>query len=147
MIRKYAIPGLCAICVLAAVAVVTAMRAPVEYELVDEVSEPRTLHLPEGLTIAEYIRQEQIGYILYPDEMDLIYAQRPVWNDVYGNLYPYYDDLQEFLETECTVVAEIPAPVYAMRLVPYAGKSDYRVRVFRVDFRVETAPSAQETSR
>lgn len=55
MIRKYAIPGLCAICVLAAVAVVTAMRAPVEYELVDEVSEPRTLHLPEGLTIAEFV--------------------------------------------------------------------------------------------
>ncbi len=100
-----------------------------------------------GLTIAEYISHEQIGYILYPDEMDLIYAQRPVWNDVYGNLYPYYDDLQEFLETECTVVAEIPAPVYAMRLVRYAGKSDYRVRVFRVDFRAETAPSAQETSR
>ena len=49
-----------------------------------------------GLTFEEYVSSRGIEYILYPEEMDYIYQHRPVWNIVYGNLYPYYDDMQRF---------------------------------------------------
>ena len=55
MIRKYSIPALCVICAFAALAVVSAMRAPVAYELVNEKSEPRTLNLPDQLVIDDYV--------------------------------------------------------------------------------------------
>lgn len=89
-------------------------------------------HTTEGLTVSEYLNRRNIEYILYPDEMDLIYAQRPVWNDVYGNLYPYYGELRTFLSDHCELVGTITAPVYAMRIVRYAGREPWKVRVFKV---------------
>lgn len=85
-----------------------------------------------GLTIEQFIEREQISLILYPDELDLIYRERPMWNIVYGNLFPYYDNLNRFLTRECDLVGIYDAPVYAMRLVTRMESEDARLRVYRV---------------
>lgn len=85
-----------------------------------------------GLSFQQFVEREGISVILYPDELDLIYRERPVWNDVYGNLYPYYDDLQEFLAEQCELVGTYREPVYAMRLVSRMSDADARLRIYRV---------------
>lgn len=85
-----------------------------------------------GLTFTEYIRGNNIKYIVYPDEMDVIYQERPVWNDLYGNLYYYYEDMQAFLSEQCCCIAAFPAPVYGMRITQYMFKHPYRIRIFLV---------------
>lgn len=85
-----------------------------------------------GLTFAEYIRENNIRYIVYPDEMDVIYRERPVWNDLYGNLYYYYEDMQAFLSEQCRFIAAFPAPVYGMRITQYMFKQPYRIKIFLV---------------
>ena len=84
-----------------------------------------------GGGIAAFLRREGVQYVIYPDEMDLIYAERPVWNILYGNVFPYYEDLQRFLSTECDPVAVVHAPEYAMRIVSRMDGT-HRARIYRV---------------
>jgi len=86
----------------------------------------------EGLTFAEYVQSRKIEYIIYPEEMDLIYERRPVWNVVYGNVYPYYDGMIEFLETQCSLIHTFESP-YAMRIVRFVGDKDWEIRIYKVD--------------
>ena len=84
-----------------------------------------------GLSFAEFVRREGIDVILYPDELDVIYNERPVWNGLYGNLYPYYEEMQRFLADSCELVGVYSAPVYAMRIVPKMAQGE-RLRVYRL---------------
>lgn len=85
----------------------------------------------EGISFSDYVVDNQIEYILLPDEMDFIYARRPAWNVMYGNLYPVYDELQNFLVDECELVESFTSP-YAMRIVRFMYDEDWIVRVYRV---------------
>ena len=85
----------------------------------------------EKLSFGEYIQNNQIEYILYPEEMDFIYTQRPMWNMFYGNVYPYYEDLQAFLSEQCVLVEEFNTP-YAMRIVRFADAQDWALKIYRV---------------
>ena len=85
-----------------------------------------------GLSFAEYIEQNGIEYIVYPEEMDFIAERRPVWNIVYGNIIPYYDDMKIFLEEECSVAAEFTSP-YAMRIVRYSYAQQWKVTIYKVE--------------
>lgn len=84
-----------------------------------------------GTAFADYIGQRDIQYIIYPDEMDVIYAQRPVYNVMYGNVYPYYEDMQDFLHTHCEVAARIPT-LYAMRIASRMDERPWYVTLYRV---------------
>ncbi|MCE5236123.1 MAG: glycosyltransferase family 39 protein [Eubacteriales bacterium] len=86
----------------------------------------------QGLTFAEYVEKKGVEYIVYPAEMDFIYAKRPVYNILYGNLYPYYEEVQRFLEERCTRVAAFTSP-YAMRIPRYMYEGAWEVRVYRVE--------------
>ena len=85
----------------------------------------------EGISFAEYVEDNQIEYIVLPDEMDFIYARRPAWNVMYGNLYPVYGELQDFLNDECELVGIFTSP-YAMRIVRFMYDEDWMVRVYQV---------------
>ncbi|MFP4564137.1 MAG: ArnT family glycosyltransferase [Spirochaetia bacterium] len=90
--------------------------------------------LPEkGLAFPEYIRDRNIEYVIYPDEMDYIYNHRPIWNILYGNVWLYYEEMNRFLDEECTVIGEFTAPIYGMRIVRYIGDEDWKVRIYRVN--------------
>lgn len=84
-----------------------------------------------GLTITAYLAREDIEYILWPEEMDIIYRERPVWNDLYGNLYPYYRELKRRLETGYEAVAQWQEPWYGMRIQAYAGRRPYGITLYR----------------
>jgi len=85
-----------------------------------------------GLDFASYIGTRNITHILYPEEMDLIYKARPVWNILYGNVAAYYDDMRRFLKDECVAVGGFEAPVYGMRIVAYSGTRAWKVTLYRV---------------
>ena len=85
-----------------------------------------------GMSFEEYIRENAIEYIVYPQEMDFIAERRPVWNIVYGNVIPYYDDMKTFLEEECSVVDEFVSP-YAMRIVRYSYAQEWTVTIYKVE--------------
>lgn len=85
-----------------------------------------------GLSLEQYVERFGIRWIVYPEEMDLIYRERPVWNDLYGNVAPYYADLGRFLLERCVEVARFEEPVFAMRIVPYQNKRPASVTVWRV---------------
>ena len=96
-----------------------------------QVYDYRNLGYLEG-SIDRYITDRNIEYIIYPEEMDFIYSQRPVWNDLYGNLYPYYDDLQNFFKNNCELIGEFNSPIYAMRIVRYIESTPYTVKIYTV---------------
>jgi 4-amino-4-deoxy-L-arabinose transferase-like glycosyltransferase len=91
----------------------------------------RNLEYLQGMPFEEYIRSRGISYIIYPEEMDFIYESRPVWNILYGNLYPYYADLTRFLENSCTQVGAFTSP-YAMRIAEYMDAQEWTVKIYRV---------------
>lgn len=84
-----------------------------------------------GMTFEDYIRKNEVEYIVYPEEMDFIYTNRPVFNILYGNLSPYYGDMQRFLAERCSLIGSFTSP-YAMRIVQYSQREAWEVRVYRV---------------
>lgn len=85
-----------------------------------------------GLTFSEYIERNGIEYIIYPEEMDFIYNTRPVWNGLYGNLVPYYQEMKDFFQNNCQLVHEFENEVYGMRIARYIGKKDWKIKIFKV---------------
>lgn len=83
------------------------------------------------MTFADYVKSNAIEYIIYPEEMDYIYEHRPVWNIVYGNLYPYYEELNTFIKSNCELIDEFYSP-YAMRIVRYSNDKDWSVKIYKV---------------
>lgn len=85
-----------------------------------------------NLTFFEYINNNKIEYIIYPQEMDLIYQRRPKWNDLYGNLYPYYQDMNNFLINNCKRVDQFENSTYGMRIVRFMKKKKWKVKIYKV---------------
>lgn len=86
-----------------------------------------------SLTFEQYVIRNHISYIIYPDEMDFIFAYRPRWNQLYGNISLYYKDMQEFLQTKCQLVYEFSEPTYGMRIAQYINKNDWKIRIYKVN--------------
>lgn len=85
-----------------------------------------------NLSFADYIEKNKIEYIIYPEEMDFIYNSRPQWNIMYGNLYPYYQDMKNFIENNTEKVYQFTDKTYAMRIVRYIGQKEWTVKIYRV---------------
>jgi len=86
-----------------------------------------------NLTLNQYLENEQIGYIIYSQEMDLIYNTRPIYNDVYGNTYYYYQDLQDFIKNNCSYIGEFEDNLYSIRIVSHQFQENYQVRVYKIN--------------
>lgn len=84
-----------------------------------------------GLDFADYIRQNDIEYILYPEEMEVIYRERPKWNGLYGAL-AYYGEMQAFFAEHCQLAGQFTDPIYGMRIVRYLQAKDWTIKVYRV---------------
>ncbi len=91
----------------------------------------RNLAYLDGLSFEDYIQSRQIHYIIYPQEMDYIYEYRPVWNILYGNVYPYYEQMQRFFKTSCVLMDEFTSP-YAMRISGLSYTENWTVRIYMV---------------
>ena len=84
-----------------------------------------------NLSFAEYVKSRGIRLILWPEEMDFIYRQRPNYNALYGNPR-YVPEAEAFLEDHCTFLGEFEDGGYAVRIVSQLGKP-YKVRAYRVN--------------
>jgi len=91
----------------------------------------RNLSQLNDRTFEEYIRDNQIEYIIYPEEMDFIYNNRPVWNVLYGNVFPYYEDMNFFLTENCILVYSFDSS-YAMRILMFSEEKEWNVKIYKV---------------
>jgi hypothetical protein len=96
-----------------------------------------------GEQLSEYMLSENIEYIVYPEELDYIYKTRPVWNILYGNLYPWYQELQDFLQSSCELVDSFKSPGYAMRISALRFRSDWEIHIYKV---IREATPGDETA-
>jgi hypothetical protein len=99
--------------------------------------DPGVLHTYRDLArldgpIADYLETEDIRYVLLPAEMEVIHAERPQWNLLYGNIYPYFGDLLSILDSRGILIDTVEAPVYAMRIVPYMFTRNASLRIYRL---------------
>ncbi len=86
-----------------------------------------------GISFEEYIVKNRIRYIIYTDELDIIYRERPLWNDLYGNIYPHYREIKEFIENRCVRTGEVLDETYPVRIVDFIGRKKYSAAVFKVE--------------
>jgi hypothetical protein len=64
------------------------------------------------------LQRREVEVVILPEtEFDLIYRERPVWNDLYGNPTRFVPDLRTLLERDGVRIATVEAPVYGMRIV------------------------------
>ena len=86
-----------------------------------------------NLSFSDYIAKNKIEYIIYPEEMDVIYNSRPSWNILYGNLYPYYSEMQQFLNQRTKLIKSFSNSTYAMRIVRKIDQKDWSVKIYKVN--------------
>lgn len=85
-----------------------------------------------NMTIEDYIKVNEIEYILLSNEMDFIYSQRPVWNILYGNPR-YMEELRAFVAQECILVHAFTDNTYAIRIPQYMNSGrDFTVEIYKV---------------
>ncbi|TDO89259.1 dolichyl-phosphate-mannose-protein mannosyltransferase [Halanaerobium saccharolyticum] len=90
-----------------------------------------------NLSFSQYIVKNEIEYIIYPEEMDFIYNSRPTWNILYGNLYPYYSEMQEFLDQKTELIKTFSSSTYAMRIVRKIGQKNWSVKIYKVNYKAD----------
>lgn len=84
------------------------------------------------ITFEEYIYDNNIDYVIFPEEMDFIYNSRPVWNGLYGNTYYYYSDMKSFLKNKCELIHEFKNKTYGIRIARYINEKDWNIKVYKV---------------
>ncbi len=85
--------------------------------------------------LAMFLHNERVQWVVLPaDELVLIYRERPVWNDVYGNPHRFYPDLLEILQDHAELVTRFEAPIYGMRLVPFMQRGPHYVEIYRLQW-------------
>jgi len=90
-------------------------------------------HLRENrLSFADYIKKNDIEYILYPEEMDIIWNTRPVYNSLYGNPADYYESMKAFVSDECTLLETFSDDTYPVRIVRLMGQKERTLRIYKV---------------
>lgn len=90
-------------------------------------------HLDEAdLSLARYIEDRKISYILYADELDYLHRNPDPWQVLYGPDQPWYDEMQNFLATRCEEVADFEAPLYGNRIVPFLNDPYWHLHIYRI---------------
>jgi len=85
-----------------------------------------------GMSFEAYIKTNDIKWIIFSEELELIHQLRPRWDGIYGPL-DYYDEMKEFLENDCTLQYEFTDAYYGIRIVRYIGLKDWRIKIYRVN--------------
>ncbi|MDF2521242.1 MAG: hypothetical protein K0R84_1870, partial [Clostridia bacterium] len=84
----------------------------------------------KGISFEEYIESNDIEYIVYPEELDLM-QQLPEWYSIYGPM-DYYDEMQKFIKENCQQVYEYTDAYYGIGISKYIGTKDWKIRIYKV---------------
>ncbi|MDC7233123.1 MAG: hypothetical protein PQJ58_07810, partial [Spirochaetales bacterium] len=95
----------------------------------------RNLHFlkEEDISLAQYVDERDIRYILYTEELSYIYRNRPYWNVLYGNTAHWVPQLEQFTEQNCTLLAELESPGYGIRITSLRYTRPWYVKIYQVD--------------
>ncbi|HYE08690.1 MAG TPA: glycosyltransferase family 39 protein [Patescibacteria group bacterium] len=83
------------------------------------------------MSFEDYIRKNNIEFILYSEELDLIYQLQPKWDGIYGSM-DYYEEMKSFISKNCQLVHQYTDPFYGIRIVRYIGMKDWQIKVYKV---------------
>ena len=90
-------------------------------------------HLDQaGLSVDQYIRDRQISYILYADELDYLHRNPDPWQVLYGPDQAWYEEMQTFLSSQCEEIADLQAPIYGNRIVSFLNDPYWHLHIYRV---------------
>ncbi|MDF2892832.1 MAG: 4-amino-4-deoxy-L-arabinose transferase [Clostridia bacterium] len=84
------------------------------------------------MSFEDYIRKNKIEYILYSEELDLIYQLQPKWDGIYGPM-SYYEEMKSFVKKNCQLVHQYTDPYYGIRIVRYIGMKGWQIKVYKVN--------------
>jgi len=87
----------------------------------------------KGMSFEEYIRGNNIKYIIFSEELDLIHELRPKWDGIYGPL-DYYDEMRAFIENNCVLMHEFTDSFYGIRIVRYMNLKEWKIRIYKVAY-------------
>ena len=85
-----------------------------------------------SLSFDDYIYNNHIEFILYPEEMDIIWNTRPVYNSLYGNPSDYYEAMNNFLDKSCLLVGTFTDDTYPVRIVRLMGQKERTLKIYKV---------------
>lgn len=85
----------------------------------------------KGMSFEEYIRNNNIEYIVYSEELDLIHNLEPKWDGIYGSM-DYYDEMNSFIDKSCKLVSTYSDAYYGIRIVRYIGLKPWQIRIYKV---------------
>lgn len=85
-----------------------------------------------GLTFEEYVCSREIEYIIYMDELDFIYENRPNYNRIYGNPESYYHDMKVFLFNNCEKITVFPNSTYGTHIARQVDKENWKITIYKV---------------
>ncbi|SIQ33252.1 hypothetical protein SAMN05920897_10744 [Alkalispirochaeta americana] len=84
-------------------------------------------------SLERFLLEQRVEWVVIPrEELALVYRERPLWNQVYGNPHRFYRELEELLERRGQVQDSFLAPWYGARLIPLASRIDPRVVIYRL---------------
>lgn len=86
----------------------------------------------DGENFDHYINSRNIQYILYYDEMDVIYDNQPRYNGLYGDISTYYNDMKNFIETNCYEIGSFINPTYGTNIYRLIDKKDWGIHIYKV---------------
>ncbi len=86
-------------------------------------------YLPSGLSLQEYLEQNNITAIILPEEMDYIARNQDPWRILYGPL-DYYPALQALLKRDYLLAHSFTSPGYGMRIVRYLDGYPWGVQIY-----------------
>jgi hypothetical protein len=90
-------------------------------------------YLPrEEAALSGFLKKQDVRRVLLPDELSLIYASRPVWNQLYGNPH-WFEELNCILDERGTVLGRKNFPGYAIRIVPYMSRGEWFLTVYSLE--------------
>ncbi len=88
--------------------------------------------IPGKTSLETFLEENDVRWIILPDELELIYDSRPVWNALYGNPF-WYPQLMDYIREKGVETGRGVFPEYAMRLVPYMDRKKWESAVYRID--------------
>lgn len=85
-----------------------------------------------NLTLEAYIKMNAIEYVILYDEMTYIKEANHKWDILYGDL-AYYDELQQYLKSNGTLVNTFEAPTYGMRISKYVDVYPWEIQLYELN--------------
>lgn len=92
----------------------------------------RDLAYLDGQSVKSYMKNQGINTLVYYESYDYIH-RNPSWQILYGDDAGYYDELQEIILENGSLVHEFTDAYYGNRIISYIGDYPWTIQVYTID--------------